>query len=93
MKSCAHLIFLLLVVRSYGFFSLGRLQSYQRHNVFVKMCDVASCDLSTEGTINCDKPTTESVWTVFGNIAAKTGATNLGQGFPDWCPPAFVMQV
>lgn len=32
-----------------------------------------------------------SVWTVFGELAAKTGASNLGQGFPDWNPPSFVL--
>ena len=32
-----------------------------------------------------------SVWTVFGDLASKTGASNLGQGFPDWAPPPFVL--
>mmetsp|Transcript_14135 Transcript_14135/g.31013 ORF Transcript_14135/g.31013 Transcript_14135/m.31013 type:complete len:259 (+) Transcript_14135:155-931(+) len=32
-----------------------------------------------------------TVWSVFGDIAAKTGASNLGQGFPDWDPPEFVL--
>lgn len=32
-----------------------------------------------------------SVWTVFGDLASKTGASNLGQGFPDWSPPPFVL--
>ena len=32
-----------------------------------------------------------SVWTVFGEIASRTGASNLGQGFPDWQPPPFVL--
>mmetsp|Transcript_5513 Transcript_5513/g.9043 ORF Transcript_5513/g.9043 Transcript_5513/m.9043 type:complete len:470 (+) Transcript_5513:3-1412(+) len=34
---------------------------------------------------------TQTVWTVFGDIASKTGSSNLGQGFPDWDPPQFVM--
>jgi aspartate/methionine/tyrosine aminotransferase len=33
----------------------------------------------------------ESVWTVFGELAAKTDASNLGQGFPDWDPPQFLL--
>ena len=33
---------------------------------------------------------TETVWSVFGGIAQATGATNLGQGFPNWSPPPFV---
>lgn len=33
----------------------------------------------------------QSVWQVFGDIATKTGASNLGQGFPDWDPPPFVL--
>lgn len=45
------------------------------------------------GDIDPNKPTsTETVWTVFGDIAKETGASNLGQGFPDWNPPAFVLQ-
>lgn len=57
--------------------------------------DEASCELATEGTVPCadDLPTTSppSVWTVFGELAAKTGASNLGQGFPDWAPPQFLL--
>jgi hypothetical protein len=34
------------------------------------------------------KPT---VWSEFGALAAETGALNLGQGFPDWEPPEFVV--
>ncbi|GKZ00652.1 kynurenine--oxoglutarate transaminase 3 [Mayamaea pseudoterrestris] len=36
-----------------------------------------------------DKPT---VWHEFSPLAQKHGAINLGQGFPDWDPPAFVQQ-
>ena len=36
-----------------------------------------------------DKPT---VWGEFGALAVETGATNLGQGFPDWQPPDFVVE-
>ena len=32
-----------------------------------------------------------TVWSEFGALAAETGATNLGQGFPDWQPPDFVV--
>ena len=36
-----------------------------------------------------DKPT---VWSEFGALAAENpGAVNLGQGFPDWSPPDFVV--
>ena len=35
------------------------------------------------------KPT---VWTVFNQVAQETGAINLGQGFPDWRPPQFVLE-
>ena len=31
-------------------------------------------------------------WSEFGELAASTGATNLGQGFPDWEPPPFVVE-
>ena len=39
-----------------------------------------------EGTGN---PT---VWSEFGALAAETGAINLGQGFPEWQPPEFVVE-
>ncbi len=32
-----------------------------------------------------------SVWSVFGDIAANLDVSNLGQGFPDWSPPQFVL--
>jgi aspartate/methionine/tyrosine aminotransferase len=35
-------------------------------------------------------PTKPTVWSVFGELATKTNAANLGQGFPDWDPPDFV---
>jgi kynurenine--oxoglutarate transaminase/cysteine-S-conjugate beta-lyase/glutamine--phenylpyruvate transaminase len=57
---------------------------------------VSECELSTEGTIDCDKNsdvkayTIPSVWTTFGELAVSTSSSNLGQGFPDWPPPQFV---
>lgn len=45
-------------------------------------------------TITCLRvslPSTPSVWNVFGNLASKTGACNLGQGYPDWDTPPFVL--
>eukprot|EP01041_Mallomonas_annulata_P005081 gene5081-10170_t len=53
-----------------------------------------ACDLATEGSIACSsisRPPSQSVWTTFGDLASKTSAVNLGQGFPDWDPPAFVI--
>ena len=51
-----------------------------------------SCDLATEGSVSCLDPTpSPSVWAVFGELAAKYGASNLGQGFPDWSPPQFIL--
>lgn len=46
---------------------------------------VDQCDMASEGTVDCQprrayvkpKPT---VWSVFGGLAASTGASNLGQG-------------
>ena len=58
----------------------------------------AECDLATEGTVTCnievkntEIKSQQSVWTVFGELAAKTDASNLGQGFPDWDPPQFLL--
>lgn len=38
---------------------------------------------------HADRPT---VWGEFGALALDTGAVNLGQGFPDWDPPEFVLE-
>ncbi|KAJ1618790.1 pyridoxal phosphate-dependent transferase [Pavlovales sp. CCMP2436] len=35
-----------------------------------------------------DAPT---VWSEFGALGRETGAVNLGQGYPDWAPPQFVL--
>lgn len=35
-----------------------------------------------------DKPT---IWFKFTKLASQTGSVNLGQGFPDWIPPNFVL--
>eukprot|EP00981_Chlorochromonas_danica_P008594 scaffold2237_cov175-Ochromonas_danica.AAC.16 len=32
-----------------------------------------------------------NVWTTFGELAARTKGVNLGQGYPDWQPPQFVL--
>lgn len=32
-----------------------------------------------------------TVWQVFNEVAKETGAVNLGQGFPDWKPPRFLL--
>ena len=32
----------------------------------------------------------ETVWQEFSPLAARVGAVNLGQGFPDWATPDFV---
>lgn len=36
-----------------------------------------------------DAPT---VWSEFGALGRQTGAVNLGQGYPDWAPPQFVLE-
>jgi hypothetical protein len=33
-----------------------------------------------------------TVWSEFGALAAQTKGVNLGQGFPNWSPPAFVIE-
>lgn len=51
------------------------------------------CDLATEGTIDCSGKISQpkTVWTTFSELATQTNAVNLGQGFPDWEPPSFVL--
>lgn len=36
-------------------------------------------------------PTSPSVWKVFGDLSNQYDACNLGQGFPDWETPSFVL--
>lgn len=70
---------------------------FQEMLVFASTSETSECDLATEGSIPCntaqfsDLPP-PSVWTVFGELATKTGASNLGQGFPDWNPPQFLLE-
>jgi aspartate/methionine/tyrosine aminotransferase len=45
------------------------------------------CSFTVSDLVNF-KPT---VWSVFGDLATKTLGSNLGQGFPDWNPPDFVL--
>jgi aspartate/methionine/tyrosine aminotransferase len=37
-------------------------------------------------------PNNPSVWKVFGDLAVQYKACNLGQGFPDWDTPPFVLE-
>ena len=39
--------------------------------------------------VGLNQPT---VWHEFSPLAVQHGAVNLGQGFPDWQPPEFVLQ-
>lgn len=39
--------------------------------------------------LGSDRPT---VWSEFQGLGVETGAVNLGQGFPDWQPPRFVVE-
>jgi aspartate/methionine/tyrosine aminotransferase len=39
-------------------------------------------------TDNYDKPT---IWFKFTKLAVQTGSVNMGQGFPDWMPPQFLL--
>ena len=69
----------------------------------VQQCELATegtvpCDDQGAGVaaLNVASPQQQpqappSVWTVFGELATKTGASNLGQGFPDWAPPSFLL--
>lgn len=56
------------------------------------------CNLNmqvTDSRSNMDSsalPGLPSVWTVFSDLAIQTGGSNLGQGFPDWNPPEFIMK-
>lgn len=75
-------------------------QSYQigipKRQNSLRLTSASNCELATEGTVPCDldisvAKTQQSVWAVFGELAAKTDASNLGQGFPDWDPPEFLL--
>lgn len=46
--------------------------------------------LSTIFTLPCCS-LKANVWTTFNDVALKTNAISLGQGFPDWNPPQFVL--
>ena len=73
--------------------SVTRPTNYLRLNNAPSDCDVATDrTIATAHKIEIKtKVPLPSVWTVFGEIAAKTDASNLGQGFPDWDPPQFLL--
>ncbi len=75
----------------------------QKSEVKSESSEIDSCELASEGLLinDCDdgalsvkreyKKIKPSVWSVFGDLAAETGGSNLGQGFPDWDPPKFML--
>jgi aspartate/methionine/tyrosine aminotransferase len=78
---------LCLLIRGDAFKSRSKISVRYGHPLFDSECGLAS-----EGSVACDQQLSgPSVWTVFGELAAKTGAVNLGQGFPDWNPPDFLL--
>lgn len=91
------LVLLLASLDQYASFTTSRLCEPSR---LVAHVATAECDLATEGTIECDEPVAlqpipkpaATVWQVFGDLAAKTKSVNLGQGFPDWSPPDFILE-
>ena len=65
--------------------------------------DIDKCKLANEGVLHKEyedsgqsvsrehKTGKPSVWSVFGDVAEKSDGCNLGQGFPDWDPPRFML--
>ena len=96
------LCLVVLVCQLAGSFRLRRtirhgFSNYVQH--LTATVPTAECELATEGSIPCNTidatvstVPSPSVWTVFGELATKTGACNLGQGFPDWNPPQFMLE-
>ena len=50
-----------------------------------------STSTSSKATALHSTASRPTVWSVFGDLASTTGSTNLGQGFPDWDTPEFVL--
>ena len=71
-----------------AYFSNSNFNSDSNSNSRTNLCLSSSFGLSSrlEGL---DKPT---VWHEFTPLANEHGAINLGQGFPDWDPPSFVVE-
>lgn len=45
-----------------------------------------------EATLRLGEQATPTVWTEFSRLAMEYPSVNLGQGFPDWLPPPFVLE-
>ena len=94
------LCLVVLVCQLAGSFRLQRTIRHSFSNYVQHLtATAAECELATEGSIPCGAGEvtvsaipSPSVWTVFGELATKTGACNLGQGFPDWNPPQFMLE-
>jgi aspartate/methionine/tyrosine aminotransferase len=76
-------------------FSFNLMQLSKRTTLYsrryTRYCS-GECNLSTEGSITSNDPKSSgTVWTVFGELAKVNDAINLGQGYPDWNPPQFLL--
>jgi kynurenine--oxoglutarate transaminase/cysteine-S-conjugate beta-lyase/glutamine--phenylpyruvate transaminase len=89
--------FCVLIHSSLSLLDISCKRDFRRHIHYSTVSDKSGeCGFASEGSVTTHDShpilSPPSVWTVFGDLAAKTGAVNLGQGFPDWNPPAFVLE-
>ena len=72
---------------------IDSVRSFQLNPAKLNRANRASSSLYTTSISRSDVKVTKepTVWEVFGGLAQETQAVNLGQGFPDWDPPQFVL--
>jgi len=83
----AYIYYALIILLLHSTERLGCMALFN-NNLIHKPSSITSC---TSNTALQSTPMRPTVWSVFGDLASKTGSTNLGQGFPDWDTPDFVL--
>ena len=74
------------------FFHIARQVCYLPRPLRLQSISVTPQSLSSLHRYHQSIKSQQTVWEVFGKIAADTNGTNLGQGFPDWKPPNFLIE-
>ncbi|CAM9727540.1 unnamed protein product [Chrysoparadoxa australica] len=69
----------------------GETSREARAECFDGVCDINDVKAKEELEA-AEEETRPTVWSEFGALATETNGINLGQGFPNWDPPSFVVE-
>jgi hypothetical protein len=96
-------LMLLEKLRSQGIQNVGTASSPQQEDVTARNIQQDAAPVESSSSLMLDSEQSiitqrlagragPTVWSEFGALAAQTKGVNLGQGFPNWSPPAFVTE-